>query len=255
MTILEVRGLSKRYGGLAALDGLDLDVQEGEIRGVIGPNGAGKTTLFNVISGSEKPTAGRISYQDENIANLHASAIAQKGLVRTFQRPAVFGKFTVLENVLIAQHLHFNETPVDVLFRPARSRELSGEKKAREVLKFTNLEGLKDEVSMNLAHGHQKSIGVAIALATGPKLVMLDEPVAGMNESEARRMTELIRRIRNELGITVLLVEHDMRTVMGACDRITVLNFGQKLAEGLPKEIRENPAVIEAYLGVHDDAA
>ncbi len=255
MSILELRDVSKRYGGVAALDGLDLQICDGEIRGIIGPNGAGKTTLFNVVTGTQRPTSGEILYNGENIAGLHPSSLARKGLVRSFQRPAVFGSFTVLENLEIAEYVRYGETPLEGIFGLGKSKELRSEKRALEILDFMDLTPFKDEAAANLAHGHQKSVGIAAALAVQPKVLMMDEPVAGMNPTETRHTTEIIRRVRDELGITVLLVEHDMRTVMKLCDNITVLNFGQKLAEGLPKEIRENNEVIEAYLGVEDDVA
>ena len=255
MAVLEVRGLSKHFGGLAALSDLDLDVEEGEIRGVIGPNGAGKTTLFNVISGVYRPSEGTIAYQGEEISGLHASQIAEKGLVRTFQRAALFGKFTVLGNVSVARHMHARESPFGAIFGTARRMEEENEKRALEILEFIGLAHLKDEIALNLPHGYQKALGVAIALATEPKLLMLDEPVAGMNATETQHMTDLIRKVRDDWGVTVMLVEHDMRTVMGVCEKITVLDFGCKLVEGLPAEVMANEKVIEAYLGAEDIAS
>ncbi len=250
--MLEVRGLAKSYGGLAALSELSLDVEEGEIRGVIGPNGAGKTTLFNVISGVEQPTQGTIHYLGEEISGLPASAVTKRGLVRTFQRTAVFGGFTVLENVSVARHLHAKESIFGAIFGTALRMEKENEERALEILEFIGLAKMKDVISLNLAHGHQKALGIAIALATEPKCLMLDEPVAGMNFTETKHMTELIRKIRDKWGVTILLVEHDMKTVMGVCEKITVLNFGEKLAEGLPEEIRASKDVIEAYLGAEE---
>lgn len=255
MAMLEVRRLSKYFGGLAALRELDLDIEEGEIRGIIGPNGAGKTTLFDVISGVSRPSEGSIHFRDEEISGLHPSAVAQKGLVRSFQRAAVFGEFTVLENVSVARHLHGKESVFGAIFGTERGMEEENEEKAFEILEFIGLAQLKDEISLNLAHGHQKALGLAIALATEPKCLMLDEPVAGMNTVEAQQMAELIRRIRDELGLTILLVEHEMKTVMGVCEKITVLNFGKKLAEGVPEAIRANKDVIEAYLGAEESAS
>jgi branched-chain amino acid transport system ATP-binding protein len=255
MALLEVRSLSKYFGGLAALSALDLDVEEGEIRGVIGPNGAGKTTLFNVISGVYRPSTGTITYRGTEISGLNASQIAEKGVVRTFQRTALFGKFTVFGNVSIARHLHARETPFAVIFGTARKIEEASRKRSLEILDFIGLAHLRDELAMNLPHGYQKALGVAIALATEPKLLMLDEPVAGMNPTETQHMTDLIRRVRDEWGVTILLVEHDMRAVMSVCTKITVLQFGEKLAEGLPEEIRENKDVIEAYLGAEEIAS
>jgi len=254
VAILEVKELSKYFGGLAALSDLDLTIDEGEIRGIIGPNGAGKTTLFNVISGVYRPTKGSVIYQGSNISSLSPDQIAEKGLVRTFQRTALFHDFTVLKNVTIARHLHAKEGVFGAIFGTARRMEKENEAKALELVEFMELGGIKDELAMNLPHGHQRALGVAIALAAEPKLLMLDEPVTGMNPTEKQHMLQLIKKVRDQ-GITVLLVEHDMRTVMGLCTYISVLDFGKKLAEGLPKEIQANKAVIEAYLGGEEIAA
>lgn len=254
MAILEVKELSKYFGGLAALSDLDLTIDEGEIRGIIGPNGAGKTTLFNVISGVYRPTKGSVIYQGSNISSLSPDQIAEKGLVRTFQRTALFHDFTVLKNVTIARHLHAKEGVFGAIFGTAQQMERENEAKALELVEFMGLGGLKDELAMNLPHGHQRALGVAIALATEPKLLMLDEPVTGMNPTEKQHMLQLIKKVRDQ-GITILLVEHDMRTVMGLCTYISVLDFGKKLTEGLPKEIQANKAVIEAYLGGEEIAA
>ena len=252
MSLLEVRQLNKRFGGLLAVSDLDMTVEEGEIRGIIGPNGAGKTTLFNVISGTYRPTSGDVFLNGDKLTGLRPSRIAAKGGVRTFQRSAMFSDFSVLENVLIARHLHAREGLLGAILGTVRSMEKANETRALEILDFIGLSAFKDELAPNLSHGHQRALGVAMALATEPRILMLDEPVAGMNLAETKRMTEIIRSLRDEWNITILLVEHDMKTVMGLCEYITVLNFGKRLTEGVPAEIVSNPEVIEAYLGSDD---
>lgn len=250
MALLEVQRLSKYFGGLAALSEFDMDVNEGEIRGLIGPNGSGKTTLYNVISGVYRPTAGTIVYQGEDISHLPPSTIAKMGLVRTFQHTALFMNFTVLQNISVGRHLRAGENVFGVMGGTPGTRKVEKEalEKAEEIVDFMELTHIKDELAINLPHGYMRALGVGIALAAEPKMLMLDEPVTGMNPTEKTHMLNLIKRIR-EQGITVLVVEHDMKTVMGVCDCITVLNFGKKLAEGTPKEITSNEAVVEAYLG------
>ena len=252
MAIFEVKDLCKNFGGLAANQNLNLSVEEGEIRGVIGPNGAGKTTFFNVVSGVYRPSSGAIIFDGQLISGLGPDRIAGLGVVRTFQRVALFPDFTVLENVNIARHLHARETIFGAIFGRPKEEERKNLEKSKEIIEFLGMTSHRDDLASNLPYGLQRTLGVAIALATEPRLLMLDEPVAGMNNSETLAMTGLIRRIRDEMAVTVLLVEHDMRTVMNLCDKITVIDFGQMLAEGLPHEIRENKDVIEAYLGAED---
>jgi len=250
MALLEVKGVSKYFGGLAALSEFDMEVSEGEIRGLIGPNGSGKTTLYNVISGVYRPTTGTIVYQGEDITHLPPSIIAKMGLVRTFQQTALFMDFTVLQNISVGRHLHAGESVFGVMGSTPHTRQVEKEalKKAEKIVDFMELTHIKDELAVNLPHGYMRALGVSVALAAEPKLLMLDEPVTGMNPTEKAHMLSIIKKIREE-GITVLVVEHDMRTVMGLCDYITVLNFGRKLAEGTPKEVQSNEEVIEAYLG------
>jgi branched-chain amino acid transport system ATP-binding protein len=251
--LLELINLTKYFGGLAAVEELNLAVKQGEILGLIGPNGAGKTTVFNLISGTLKPTHGSVLFKETNITGLKPSRIAQKGLVRTFQGNVLFKDFTVTENALMGCHLHTGIGFLGDLADHAavrRQREKIQEK-ALELLRFSGLGKLEDELAVNLAHGHQRILGICIALATEPDLLMLDEPVSGMNAEEKHSMVELIGRI-NQKGVTVLIVEHDMKVIMELCHRIAVLNFGMKIAQGTPEEIKAHPGVIEAYLGAEE---
>jgi branched-chain amino acid transport system ATP-binding protein len=255
MSFFAVKNLSKHFGGLVANKSISIEVEEGEIRGVIGPNGAGKTTFFNVVSGFYQPTSGTVEFKDQVISNLPSSKIAQLGVVRTFQRAALFPDFTVLENVNIARHLNADSSLLNAIFGHKNKAEAGNLKRSKEIIEFLGLDAEGDNLAKNLSHGHQRVLGVAMALATEPELLMLDEPVAGMNSGEKATMVGLIRKIRDDWGVTVLLVEHDMKTVMSLCDKITVLDFGEKLTEGSPEEVINNKKVIEAYLGGDDLAA
>ena len=250
----KVEGLHKNFGGLAAVNDLTFQLEKGAIHGLIGPNGAGKTTIFNVISGFYKPSAGKVLYEGEDIGGLQPHRVAAKGLVRTFQETVLFQEFTTFENALMGRYLHTKSSMISALFATERASERANEDKALEVLEFLGLAERKDELALNLPHGLQRALGIAVALAAEPRLLLLDEPFAGMNPEETRHMMDLIRKVR-ESGITILLVEHDMQAVMGLCDRITVVNFGRLLTEGAPDEIKRNKDVIEAYLGTGLNAA
>jgi len=252
MPLLEAHSLSKHFGGLAAVNSLDLTVEGGEIVGLIGPNGAGKTTCFNLLSGFLRPTSGSVVFAGEDITGRRPHQIVARGLVRTFQLATLFQELTVLENVLLGLHLHARMGLRQLLFSrrifPPEEISLSG-----EVLEFTGLAAHAEQLARNLPHGYQRALGIAMALAARPRLLLLDEPVTGMNLSESGQVMSLIKKIRDG-GTTILLVEHNMKAVMGTCDRIVVLNFGRKLAEGTPAAVSTNADVIEAYLGagVHD---
>jgi len=251
MTLLSLEGVTRRYGGLVAVDTIDLDVAEGGVTAVIGPNGAGKTTLFNLVSGFQTPNAGRIVFAGEDITTRLPEQIAASGLVRTFQLVQLFQNLSVLENVQVGCHLHTNGGFWSALLRTRATRQVEREveKRARELLGFVGLEGATDMDASALAYGQQRLLEIARALAAQPKLLLLDEPAAGLSADESKRLSTAIRAIAQR-GTTVLLIEHDMNVVMNTADTIAVLDFGRKIAEGPPATVRENPAVIAAYLGV-----
>jgi len=254
--LLVVDDVTLKFGGLVALDKVSFDIREGEILGLIGPNGAGKTTCFNVTTGVYKPTSGAVRFQGRKLTGMKRHKITKAGIARTFQNIRLFKSMTALENVLVGTDAQHRTGLASALLRLPRHRreEKQGHERAMELLRFMGLESKADELAVNLSYGDQRRLEIARAMATGPKLLCLDEPAAGFNPAEKQKLMALIRKVRDQ-GYTVLLIEHDMRLVMGVTDRIVVLEFGRKIAEGTPDEIRDNPAVIAAYLGVEDDDA
>jgi branched-chain amino acid transport system ATP-binding protein len=253
--ILEARNLVRRFGGLTAIDGLSFQVYPATVHGLIGPNGAGKTTTFNVISGYYAPTSGQVLYQGEDVSGRKTSALAEIGLIRTFQGTTLFHEMSVRDNVRIGCHRRARAGFLSRILGTDGKSEAAADRKADEILEFFDLRPYAAELAANLPHGHQRALGMAVALAAGPKVMLLDEPFTGMNAEETGRMMEHVRLLRGERDMTIMLVEHDMQAVMGLCDTITVMNFGALLAEGPPDRIRAHPAVIEAYLGSADYAA
>lgn len=249
--VLEAQALTRRFGGLCAVDAVSFTVQPGEIFGLIGPNGAGKTTLFNLITGLIPPSSGQLLYHGENIAKQRPYKIAAKGIARTFQNIRLFGELSALENVMIAQHIHTKSGVLTgVLGLPfASAEEEKTRQKAFELLELVKLSDRASEKACNFPYGDQRRLEIARALALEPQVLLLDEPAAGMNLSEKQQLSEFIREIRQQFNLTVLLIEHHVPLVMGLCDRIAVLNFGKLIALGKPEAVKADPAVIEAYLG------
>jgi branched-chain amino acid transport system ATP-binding protein len=248
MAILEINSVSKQFGGLTALDNVSFQVEEGEIRGLIGPNGAGKSTMFKNIAGFQVPTMGNIRYQGQSIEGKKPHTIAEMGIVRTFQETTLFQELSVFENALVGTHIRARSNVFSAVLGLDRLKQEAASEKVMEVLEFMGLIERKDQLASELPLGSQRALALSIALVSEPKVMLMDEPFAGMNGEETSHMMDLTRKVR-ESGITVVLVEHDMKAVMGLCNYLTVLNFGQVLAQGTPEEVRNNDKVIEAYLG------
>jgi branched-chain amino acid transport system ATP-binding protein len=255
MNILEITDLTKRFGGLTALSKMNIEVREGEILGLIGPNGSGKSTLFNVLCGFYRPNDGSVVFKGEDITHLQTHQIAQKGIGRTFQEPTYFAECTVLQNVIFGFHMRYRTSGLAAFLHASRAREEEKgfQKKALEILEFLGLAEFENQLASNLPYGNARVLETAMAMATNPKLLLLDEPMTGMNPTETSRAIGTVKQLKKE-GMTIIIIEHDMRAIMNLSDRIVALQYGEKIAEGSPEEIRRNKRVIEAYLGTLEDS-
>jgi len=251
MALLQTTDVVKRFGGLVAVNKMSISLEQGRIASIIGPNGAGKTTFFNTLTGIYKPDEGQINFNDRSLIGLRPDQVSERGISRTFQNIRLFGAMTVLENIIVGMHTQLKQSAIDALFRTKKfhDEERDSENRAKELMAYVGLKNVGNQLARNLPYGGQRRIEIARAIAANPTLLLLDEPTAGMNPNETADAIKLFRRIRDDKGITILLIEHDMRVVMGISEHISVMDYGEKIAEGTPKEIRDNQRAIEAYLG------
>ncbi len=251
MPLLQTTNVVKRFGGLIAVNKISFSLEQGRIASIIGPNGAGKTTFFNSLTGIYQPEEGQINFNGRSLIGLRPDQVSERGISRTFQNIRLFGAMTVLENIMVGMHTQLKQSAIDALFRTKKfnDEEKDAEKRAERLMEYVGLKNVGNQLARNLPYGGQRRIEIARAIAANPTLLLLDEPTAGMNPNETEDAIKLFRRIRDDKGITILLIEHDMRVVMGISEHISVMDYGEKIAEGTPQEIRNNQRVIEAYLG------